>query len=98
MAPKTLLTKLKFKPVKKIDPNEEPVLDAPETDMSAYVAPPVVLPPVTDAERRCWAEARALQFSDENGQPVEGWAKRIATMEADGRLFRVGNVLHRREA
>jgi hypothetical protein len=52
---------------------------------------------VTTTERKRWAKARELQQSDEHGQPVEGWAKRLATMEADGRLYRIGNVLHQRD-
>lgn len=29
-------------------------------------------------------------------QPVEGWSGRLTAMEADGRLYRIGNMLYRR--
>ena len=97
MAPSKSLQKLlKVKPAKplQLDPDEDP--NAPEEIIYGTQKPTIQLPPVTAAERQRWAEARALQQSDERGQPVEGWAKRLATMEADGRLYRIGNTLHQR--
>ena len=96
MAPSKSLQKLlKIKPVKPLDLGDD-IIDTPETIVYGQTVEAVVLPPVTEAERQRWAAARALQRSDERGQPVEGWAKRLATMEADGRLYRVGNTLHQR--
>jgi hypothetical protein len=99
MAPSKSLQKLlKIKPVKPVslDPEEKPVIEKLPTSITLPEA--VVLPPVTEQERQKWAAARALQRVDERGQPVEGWARRLATMEADGRLYRIGNTLHQRAA
>ena len=97
MAPKSLQKLLKIKPIKplQLDPDVDP--NAPEEIVYGNTRPEVILPPVTTTERKRWAKARELQQSDEHGQPVEGWAKRLATMEADGRLYRIGNVLHQRD-
>jgi hypothetical protein len=93
---KNLLTKIKVKTTPKIDPNEEPKLDAPEIEVCVHETEKVFIPPVTSQERRVWAKARSLQFSNEIGEPLEGWTCRLQTMESDGRLFRIGNVLYRR--
>lgn len=55
------------------------------------------LPPSTETERQTWAAARALQRSDDQGQPVEGWAARINAMKADGRLVKVGSAWYHRD-
>jgi hypothetical protein len=87
MAPKTLIKRLKLKPVKPLalDPEVKPTVE--EVVACAPMYQPVVLPSVTEKERQCWSKARALQRSDEHGQPAEGWAARIAAMKADGRLI-----------
>lgn len=95
MAPKSLVKLLKYKPTKplELDPVEKPVLE----ERSVAFAQPVPLPPVTDAQRERWAKARALQQTDERGQPAEGWAKRIAAMKADGRLVERAGAWYQRE-
>ena len=98
MAPSKSLQKLlKIKPAKPLalDPEEKPVVE--KLPVCVMPPTPVALPPVTEKERQTWVAACALQRVDERGQPVEGWAKRLATMEADGRLHRIGNTLHRRD-
>jgi hypothetical protein len=57
----------------------------------------MALPPVTETERQRWAAARALQKTDAQGQPAEGWVKRIAAMKADGRLVEHAGAWYRRE-
>ena len=97
MAPKTLQKLLKVKPVKplQLDPDVDP--NAPEQIVYGNTRPEVVLPPVTASQRERWAKARALQRSDEHGQPVEGWAARIAAMKADGRLVEVNGSWRQRD-
>lgn len=94
MAPKSLIKFLKFKPAKTLQLEPEPVAEA-----AVYVkAPAPVWPlPSTSNERQNWAAARALQRSDENGQPAEGWGARLAAMKKDGRLMERNGVLWRRE-
>lgn len=88
---------LKIKPVKQVDLED---IEQPEKTTYATFEtrdPKADIPPVTDAERAVWAKTRAAQRVDERGQPVEGWAARIAAMLADGRLYQVGNVLYPRD-
>ena len=95
--PKSLIDKLKYKPIKKLelDPKEKPVID--ERSHPMIMPTTTSLPPVTEAERERWAKARALQQTDERGQPAEGWANRIAAMKADGRLVERAGAWYRRE-
>jgi hypothetical protein len=97
MASQRLQKLFKVKPVKplQLDPEVDP--NAPEQIIYGNTRPEVVLPPVTASDRKRWAKARALQQSDEHGQPVEGWAARIATMKADGRLVEVNGSWHQRD-
>jgi hypothetical protein len=94
MAPKSLIKLLKFKPTKPLQLEPEPVAEpAVYTTAPAAVWPP----PSTSSERHIWDAARALQRTDENGQPAEGWGARIAAMKNDGRLVARNGVLWRRE-
>lgn len=96
MAPtKSLLSKIKVKPVKPLDLDE--VLEEPETVVYGHCAEAVTLHPVTDAERAAWAVARALQTSLPNGQPTEGWGTRVTAMKADGRLVEHNGLWYRRD-
>ena len=98
MAPSQRLVKLlKIKPTKplELEPEDKPVLEEPE--VAPVLVGPAPLPAVTEAERKRWAAARALQRSDERGQPVEGWAARIAAMKADGRLVERAGAWYQRE-
>jgi hypothetical protein len=84
MAPKSLLKTLKYKPIPKLTLDPPPV--AEKETVSTWVKPTRVIPESTSQELEAWALARARQKSDEAGNPVEGWAARIAAMKADGRL------------
>lgn len=90
-----LLKALKIKPAKPLDLSDPKEVEEIRYGVMEPAAKPVI-PPVTEAERAAWAKTRALQQVDEKGIPVEGWAARLAAMEADGRLYRIGNVLHQR--
>jgi len=96
MAPsKSLIKKLNYKPPKQLDINE----NFEEVEVIKYGAPAVTKPEIpfpTPEELRAWERARAKQKTLPNGQPAEGWAARLAAMEADGRLYRIGNKLYRR--
>lgn len=97
MAPsKSLLAKIKVKPIKPLDLGDD-IIDPPETIVYGQTVETVVLPPVTAKERAAWAKARALQRTDENGQPAEGWAARLAAMLKDGRLYEVNGRWYQRD-
>lgn len=97
MAPNSLQKLLKVKPIKplKLDPDVDP--NAPEEIIYGNTRAEVILPPVTATERQRWEKARALQQSDERGQPVEGWAARINAMKKDGRLYEVNGRWYQRD-
>jgi hypothetical protein len=85
MAPKSLLKKLKFKPLPQL------VLDVPvvveKEKLSEWVKPKPVIPEPTPQELVAWTRARELQKVDEAGNPAEGWRARIEAMKADRRLW-----------
>ena len=89
MASQRVLKLLKVKPVKKLE--LEPV-EEDDDEAELYVPPKKVLPPVTDEERKMWANTRAKQRVDERGVPVEGWGARLEAMKKDGRLYEMDGV------
>jgi hypothetical protein len=96
MAPKNLLKTLKYKPLPKLVLEPPPILE--NEKLPEWVRPRTVVPDPTSQELAAWARARAFQDVDEKGNPAEGWAMRIATMKADGRLWysEEDGVWHRR--
>jgi hypothetical protein len=85
MAPKSLLKTLKYKPQVQLNMDD---LKSVEKEMaSIWVKPKMEMPSPTPQELVKWAKARELQCVDEAGNPVEGWAARIAAMKLDGRLW-----------
>ena len=94
MAPSTsLLKKLKIKPVPKLKLEDPVEIQESVVFGTSNVS---VVPEPTPEERERWAKARALQRTDERGQPVEGWVARINAMKADGRLYPLNGVWHLR--
>jgi hypothetical protein len=95
MGRQDLLKKINFKPAKKVEIDFEEKEEV-EYSTSHFPTKPDI-PPVTAAARAAWAKTRATQSVDGNGAPVEGWAARISAMLADGRLYKVGNVIYIRD-
>lgn len=85
MAPKSLLKTLKYKSLPQLSLEPPPVLE--KEKLSEWVRPKPQIPESTPQELVAWARARELQQVNEAGQPVEGWAARIAAMKTDGRLW-----------
>ena len=85
MAPKSLLKTLKYKPPVKL--NMDDLKSVEKETVGNWVKPKMEIPLPTPQELIAWARARELQQVDEAGNPVEGWAARLATMKLDGRLW-----------
>ena len=96
MAPKSLLKTLKYKP--QVQLNMDDVKSVEKETLGFWTRPVVVVPEPTPQELVKWAKARELQQVDEAGNPVEGWAARLAAMKLDGRLWysEEDGVWHRR--
>ena len=85
MAPKSLLKTLKYKP--QVQLNMDDLKSVEKETVGNWVKPKMEMPLPTPQELVKWAKARELQQVDEAGNPVEGWAARLATMKLDGRLW-----------
>jgi hypothetical protein len=83
--PKNLVKLFKYKPRPQLNMDDVPMVE--KEKLSEWVRPKPVIPEPTPQELVAWARARELQKVDEAGNPAEGWAARIETMKADGRLW-----------